>query len=331
MPDDTPAPRRMMQMLTGYWVSASLALAAKLGIADLLKDGPKTADVLAGSTRTSARPLYRLLRALASVGVFAEDEQGRFANTELSECLRADVPFSQRGMAIMNGDEHFRAWAELEYSIRTGRTAFDEVFGKPVFDYLAEHPEQAKIFDEAMVGVHGRESAAMCDAYDFGGFRTLVDVGGGNGSLLWTVLERTPGLRGVLYDLPHVVERARPKLHPRCEAISGTFFDAVPAGGDAYLMRHIIHDWDEEKCLRILGNVRKVIPAEGKLLVVEGVVPPGNGPSFTKLLDLNMLVIPGGMERTEAEYRELFMKGGFRLTRVVPTAGEVSVIEVAPA
>jgi hypothetical protein len=322
----------MLQLVTAYWTSACVHLAAKLRLADHVKAGPRTAEELAKLTGTHAPSLYRMLRGLASVGVFAEDEQKRFRQTELSQTLESDTAFSQRALAVMMGDEHYRAWGELEYSIRTGKVAFDKVFGKPTFDWLAEHPEEAANFDAAMVGVHGAESAAMCDAYDFSAFGTLVDVGGGNGSLIRLVLERFPKLKGVLYDLPHVVERARPNLPAgRCQAVGGSFFESVPAGGDAYLMRHIIHDWDEPRCLTILCNVRKVIPPAGKLLVVEGVVPPGNGPSFTKLLDLNMLVIPGGQERTEAEYRELFAKAGFRLTRIVPTRAEVSVIEGAPA
>jgi hypothetical protein len=265
----------------------------------------------------------------------AEDDQGRFALTELAGCLRRDVPGSQWALAMMMGEEHYRAWGELEYSIRTGKTAFDHVFGKPIFDHLGERPEQARVFDQAMVGVHGQESAAMCDAYDFSTFGTVVDVGGGNGSLISTILQRTPKLRGILYDLPHVVERARANLTAagvadRCATVGGSFFAGVPAGGDAYLMRHIIHDWDDERSLTILGHVRRVIPPAGKLLVGEGVVPPGNGPSFTKLLDLNMLVIPGGKERTEAEYRALFRQAGFRLTRIVPTRSEVSIIEGEP-
>jgi hypothetical protein len=188
-----------------------------------------------------------------------------------------------------------------------------------------------------MVSVHGREANAMCDAYDFSAFGTLIDVGGGNGSLLRIVLGRVPALRGVLYDQPHVVERARAGLPPRCASIAGNFFESVPAhdgraGGTpvAYLMRHIIHDWDDEKSLTILRNIRKVISPPDKLLVIEGVVPPGNGPSFTKLMDLHMMLIPGGKERTEAEYRDLYSKAGFRLTRVVPTESEISVIEGVP-
>jgi SAM-dependent methyltransferase len=334
-PTNPPPGIVMRDMLTAYWTSAALIAAAKLGIADRLASGPKTAAELASATGTLPGPLYRVLRALASVGVFEEMDGGRFALTPLAEQLRDDVPGSQRAMAILMGDEHFRAWAELEHSLRTGGIAFDHVFGKPCFDFLAEHPDKAANFDRAMVSVHGRETSAMCDAYDFSAFGTLADVGGGNGSLIALVLQRTSSLKGILYDLPHVVERARANLQAagvagRCQAIGGSFFESVPAGADAYLMRHIIHDWDDAKALTILKNVRKVIAGGGKLLLVEGVVPPGNGRSFTKLLDLNMMVIPGGKERTEAEYRELYAKAGFRLARIVPTASEVSVIEGVP-
>jgi hypothetical protein len=325
----------MSRMLSAYWISKCLSVAAKLGLADLLKDGSRTPDDLAKATQTHGHSLYRMLRALASVGVFAEDEQGRFGLTPLANQLRSDIPGSQRSLAIITGSEFFLSWSELEHCLRTGETGFDRLFGKGLFDYLAEHREQARIFDEAMVGVHGAESAGMCDVYDFAGLSTLVDVGGGNGSLLTTVLQRTPSLQGILYDLPHVIERAKANLQAaglsaRCRTEAGSFFNRVPAGGDTYLMRHIIHDWDDERSLTILRNVRKVIPQAGKLLVVEGVIPPGNGPSATKLLDLNMLVIPGGMERTQGEYRALFARAGFSLTRIVPTRTEVSVIEGVP-
>src|SRR3954452_17116548 len=240
-PTSPPPGLVMRDMLTAYWTSASLIAAAKLGIADRLASGPKTAAELADATGTLPEPLYRVLRALASVGVFEEIEGGRFALTPLAEQLRDDVPGSQRAMAILMGDEHFRAWGELEHSLRTGGIAFDHVYGKPCFDFLAEHPDKAANFDRAMVSVHGRETSAMCDAYDFSAFGTLADVGGGNGSLIALVLQRTPGLQGILYDLPHVVERARANLQAagvagRCRAIGGSFFESVPAGADAYLM-----------------------------------------------------------------------------------------------
>jgi hypothetical protein len=321
-------------MLTGYWKAQSICVAARLGIADLVKDGPKSADELAKATGTHAQSLYRLLRALASVGVFAEDASQRFAMTPLAACL-LDKPDSQRAVALMMGDEHYQAWGGLLYSIQTGKTAFEHIYRQPVFDYLAAHAEQAKIFDAAMVGVHGAETQAMLDAYDFAPFRKLVDVGGGNGSVLSAVLRKYPNLQGVLYDRPDVIERARVQLRAagleqRCAVAGGSFFDSVPAGGDAYFMRHIIHDWYDEQCLTILRHIRKVIPKDGKLLIVESVIPPGNAPSFAKFLDLNMLVIPGGMERTEAQYHQLFAGAGFRLARIVPTRLEPSVIEGEP-
>jgi ubiquinone/menaquinone biosynthesis C-methylase UbiE len=328
-----PAPQQQIAcMITGYWVSQTLHVAAKLSLADLLKNGPRSADDLAQATATHPRSLYRLLRALASLGVFAEDDRHRFALTPLGECLRGDVPGSQRAMAITSGEEHYRAWGELLYSVRTGQTAFDKLYGLPVFDYLARHPEQAKLFDETMVGVHGRETAAMLEAYDFSGIKVLADIGGGNGSLLTGVLRAYPSMKGILFDLPGVAERARSNLQTaglsdRCQVVGGSFFESAPVGADAYLLRHIIHDWDDERSTRILRNIHRVLDDGGRLLVVESVIPPGNDPCFGKLLDLTMLVIPGGQERTREEYERLFAASGFRLTRTVPTKADVSVIE----
>ncbi len=238
-------------------------------------------------------------------------------------------------MALMMGEEHYRAWGELLYSVKTGKPAFDKVFGQPVFEFLSEHPEQAAIFDKAMVGVHGRETSAILDAYDFSAFSSVADIGGGNGSNLTGLLQRYPELHGTLFDLPGVIGRAgknieKAGLADRIHCIDGDFFESVPGGADAYFMRHIIHDWDDEKALRILENIRRVITEHGRLLVVESVIPPGNEPFFGKLLDVTMLVIPGGQERTEEEYRTLFGKAGFRLSRIVPTQAEVSVIEGVP-
>jgi hypothetical protein len=322
----------MSRMLTGYWISQALYVAAKLGIADLLKDGPRFADDLAQATKSHAPSLFRLLRALASAGVFADDGKGRFILTPLAECLRSDLPGSQRALAIMSGEEHYRAWGELLYSVKTGKTAFDMVYGMPIFEFLSKNLEQAKVFDGAMVGVHGRETLAMTDAYDLSDISILADIGGGNGSLLTTVLKKYPAMRGILYDLPGVTERAKGHLKAagladRCSVIGGNFFESIPSGADAYLMRHIIHDWDDDKARKILQNVHRTMGEDGRLLVVEGVVPPGNDPSFGKLLDLTMLVVPGGKERTEEEYRTLYDACGFHLTRIMPTKAEVSVIE----
>jgi hypothetical protein len=323
---------RMAGMITGYWVSQMVHVAAKLGLADLLADVPKTADELAQATGTHARSLYRLLRALASVGVFSEVDDRRFSQTPLSECLRSDVPGSQWAMAVMMGDEHYHAWGDLLESVRTGQTAFDRLYGQPIFKYLAEHPEQARVFDAAMTSIHGRETQAMLDAYDLSGVHVLADVGGGNGSNLIGILGRYPGIRGVLFDLPHVAERAGANLEAaglsgRCEVVGGDFFASIPVEADAYFLRHILHDWDDEKAGLILRNIRTSMPEGAKLLVIEHVLPPGDEPSFGKLLDLNMLLLPGGVERTEAEFRQLYRGSGFRLTRIVPAQGDLSVVE----
>jgi hypothetical protein len=319
-------------MLTGFWVSQALHVAAHLGIADLVKDGPRSAAELAQATGTHGQSLYRLLRALASVGVFAEDEAGRFGLTPLASCLRTDVPGSQWAAALVNGKELYRAWGDLLYSVQTGHNAFEHLFGKPVFQYLAATPQAAELFDQMMTSVHGAETAAMLEVYDFTPLGTLVDVGGGNGLTLAGVLAKDPLLHGILFDRPDVVERAREPLKAagmehRCLLAGGDFFESVPVGGDAYLLRHILHDWNDAQCLTILGNIRKAMLPRAKLLIVESVIPPGNAPFFGKLLDANMLVITGGMERTAEEYRLLLQKGGFKLARIIPTRMEVSVIE----
>jgi hypothetical protein len=334
-PNDAPPRVVMRQMLTAYWTSQALYVAARLGLADLLKGGPRPVADLAAATSTHASSLYRLLRALASSGVFAETAPQTFGLTPLADCLRSDVPFSQRSSALMMGEEHYQTWGDLLYSIQTGQTAFDYRFGAGIFDYLAGNPRAAAIFDETMTGVHGAETGAMLDAYDFSRFGMLVDVGGGNGTLIMEVLRHTPSLRGVLFDRAHVVGRAAPKLAAaglaaRCATVGGDFFKSVPSGGDAYLLRHIIHDWNDEQAQTILRNVRAVLSPHGVVLVVESVIPPGDGPFFGKWLDLNMLVIPGGKERTADEYRTLFAESGLQLRRVVPTSMEVSVIEASP-
>src|ERR1043166_1625729 len=328
---DIPPFRKIFHMLTGYWTSQAIHVAAKLKLADRVQNGAKTAAELARETDTHPGALHRLLRALASVGCFAEDDQGRFALTPLAECL-LDRPSSQYAVAVFLGEEHYHCWGDLLYSVRTGKPAFDKLYGKPIFDYLSEHPEQARIFDAAMTGIHGPETQAMIDAYDFGGIGTIADIGGGNGSVITAVLNKYPKLKGILYDLPGVIERAQKgiaeaRLTSRCVLMPGSFFEAAPPGADAYMMRHIIHDWDDDKALTILRNVRKVIPPTGKLMVIEMVIEAGNAPDFAKYLDLNMLTLPGGQERTLAEYRDLYAQAGFRLDRAVKTPSPASVIE----
>jgi ubiquinone/menaquinone biosynthesis C-methylase UbiE len=322
---------QVARLVCGYWHTQTIYVAAKLGLAELLKDEPKPVPELARATGTNARALYRLLRALASIGIFAED-QGRFKLTPLAECL---LDPSTKAMATIRGEFQYRAWGELLYSIQTEKSAFEKQHGRPIFDYFGDHPETGKLFDQAMTGVHGRETAAMLEAYDFTGIKTLADIGGGNGSVIAAILKKHPAISGILCDLPAVIERARATikaadLDGRCQLVAGNFFETVPPGADAYIMRHIIHDWDDEKSLKILRNCRKVIGNGGKLLVVEGVVPLGNEPSISKFFDLAMMVLPGGMERTEDEYRRLYDGAGFRLTRIVPTKTWVSVIEGEP-
>jgi hypothetical protein len=328
----------MLHMATGCWVSQAIHIAAKLGIADLLQDGEKACEALAVATQTHAGALYRLLRALASLGVFSEIQDGHFQLTPLAECLRTNVPGSLRGFAIMLGEEeHWRSWGEVLYSVRTGQPAFDHVFGVPQFRYFAEHPEAARLFNEAMMSRSGPENDAVISAYDFSSFGTVIDVGGGQGTLLATILQATANARGVLFDLPHVIASARTTIgqagqSTRCEFTDGNFFDAVPSGGDAYLLKKIIHDWDDNRAISILQNCRRAIPRAGRLLLIEPIIPPGNCPSFNKLLDLLMLVwTGGGKERTEAEHLTLLASAGFELARIIPTASPVSIIEAVPA
>lgn len=328
-----PSPQQQLdRIITGYWVSQAVYAAAKFNIADHLKDGPKSVEVLAEATSTNADALYRLLRALASVGIFAEGKPREFSLTPLAEPLQSDVPGSKRALAMMSGDEQFRAWAEIEYSIQTGKMAFDKAFGKPIFEYLSENPDKARIFDAAMVGIHGRESDVVLEAYDFSDAGVVADIGGGNGSQITRILKKHTDVKGLLFDLPHVIERAKTPiesagLSERCQLVGGSFFEAVPEGANVYLMRHIIHDWDDEKSLTILRNCHQAMSADAKLLIVESVIPPGNEPFGGKFLDLVMLLIPGGKERTEEEYRELLDKAGFKLTQVIPTSSEVSIVE----
>jgi O-methyltransferase domain/Dimerisation domain len=335
-PGAPPPHVQLIQMATGYWISKILYVAAKLELADRLAESPRSADELAAPTGTHAPSVHRLLRALASLGVFTEREGQRFALTPLGEALRSGAPGSARATILtLAGPTFWRAWDEALYSFETGKTAFEKVFGMPAFDYLARHPDEASLFSETMVGVHGEETPAVAAAYDFSGFRTVVDVGGATGNLLAAILSRHPGPRGVLFDLPHVVRDAPALLQARgvADRVSiepGSFFETVPKGGDAYILSHVIHDWSEAQCLTILGHVRKAMQPSGRLLIVEMVLPAGDAPHPGKLLDIMMLLGPGGQERTEAEYAELLGKAGFRLTRVVPTASPVGIVEAVP-
>jgi len=332
-----PPPAQLIQMVSAYWVSKVIYAAAKLGLADRLAAGPQSAAELAGPTRTHAPSLHRLMRTLASLGVLTEREGQRFALTPLGEALKTGAAGSARASVLTIASPWFvGAFEKIMHSLETGGTGFEAAMGLPIFDYLAQHPDEASLFSETMVGVHGNEPAAVAAAYDFSAFKTVVDVGGSTGNMLAGILTHHGGPRGVLFDLPHVVKdapallRAR-GIESRVTIEAGSFFDRVPAGGDAYVLSHIIHDWNEDQCLTILGHCRKAVKSDGRLLIVEMVLPAGDVPHPGKVLDMVMLVCPGGQERTEAEYTPLLRKAGFRVTRVVPTETAVSVVEAVPA
>jgi len=324
-------------MAGASWISAVVYAAAKLAIADHLASGPKSAAELAGATQTHAPSLHRLMRTLAGLGILTEKDAQRFALTPLGEALKAGAPGSARSTLLaFLGPAFWRSWEEFPYSLQSGKTGFEKTWGIPVFEYLAQHPEEASYFSEAMVGFHGSEPPAVAAAYDFSGIKTVVDVGGATGNMLAALLSRHANLRGVLFDRPHVVRDAPALLEARGVAgrvriEPGDFFERVPAGGDAYLLSHIIHDWNEDQCLTILNHCRKVMKPNGRLLIVETVLPTGDTPHQGKVQDMVMLVIPGGQERTEAEYSSLLRKAGFRLNKVVPTDAVVSVVEAVLA
>jgi hypothetical protein len=332
---EVPPPIAMLQMISGFWVSQAIYIAAKLGIADYLQEQPKTVEELATITETHPPSLYRLLRALASVSIFAEDENRRFALTPLATTLQTDAPGSLRFFAISElAQAHYLGWGNLLHSVKTGEIAFDNIAGMNIWDYYAQNPEAGKLFDRSMTNVTETLLEAIINNYDFSSFNTVVDVGGGQGSLITTILKANLKLKGIVFDVPNVIENAKPRLQKenfadRCTTIAGNFFESVPSGGDAYLLKFIIHDWDDEKSLVILKNCHQAMAEDSKLLLFEQVITPGNNPSssFGKLIDLNMMVMTGGCERTEAEYRSLLAAAGFQLTRIVPTSLPINVIE----
>ena len=334
--DETPD-AALGRLTVGFQVSQAIHVAATLGVADLLADGPRTSDELSAATNTHAGSLYRLLRALASVGVFHEDEGRRFSSTPMGALLRSDVPGSLRGWAMHVGRPYFQeAWSHLEHSIRTGDNAFQHVHGTDVWAYRAEHPDESAIFDLAMESQTAASNRALRDAYDFGRFGSVVDVGGGNGALLAALLVEFPAMRGVLLDQPHVVANAaavleRAGVADRCEIVGGSFFDEVPAGGDAYTLKSIIHDFEDERAVAILRICRRAMAADARLLLIERIVGPPNEDPRAKFSDLNMLVAPAGRERALDEWDALVTRAGFRLATATPSTSGLAVIEAAPA
>jgi O-methyltransferase domain/Dimerisation domain len=326
----------MQQMIHGFVFPPMLYVAAKLGIADLLADGPQPIDALAAATGTHASSLYRVLRALASRGVFTQDEGQCFALTPQAALLRTNVPGSLRSMAVYWGSPWlWNAWSHLLDGVQTGQTAFDLAHGTSFFAYLAQHPDDAEVFNQYMAEAPMQRHAAVAAASDFSGMRLVVDVGGGHGASLIALLQAHPALRGVLFDLPQVVAGARDHLlaagvADRCDPVGGDFFASVPPGGDAYLLEAVLHDWDDDRALHILQNCRRVMAGHGKLFVAELIVPEGNAPSQAKLVDVVMLTMLGGQQRTEAEFRALYARAGFQLTNVVLTPSGMYVIEGVP-
>jgi hypothetical protein len=333
MTQELPPPVQLMQILFGFAASRAIGVTAELRIADLLQDGPKTAEELAEHTHVHARSLYRVLRACANVGVYSENSAKQFSLTPLAEPLLSNIPGSLRAMAEMiTTDWQFKTWAELSYSVKTGQPAFDKVHGMSSFEYFWSNKRAGQQFNDAMTSNSAFASVSIVNSYDFSGIPKLVDVGGGHGFLLASILSKYPTVQGVLYDMPAIVAEAEKLLTShgvtdRCQTVGGNFFISVPKGADAYIMKHIIHDWSDEQCITILQNCRTAMSPGGKVLVVEMVLPEGNEPSMGKLLDLQMLQFLPGCERTEAEYRLLFDKAGLQLTRIVPTTSAFSVLE----
>jgi hypothetical protein len=313
----------------------------RLGIADLIEDGSKDSAELARATGTHPSSLLRVLRALCSVGVFAQDHPGRFTLTPLGATLRSGAPDSARAWAAaMLGDEHFHAWGDLMHSVRTGETAFDHLFGQDVWSYRAEHPEHAERFDEAMTNLSGPFADNLLAAYSFARCRRVVDVGGGDGTLVQALLKAIPALTAIVFDLPHVAAKARQRmvtagLEARCEVIGGSMFDSVPAAADVYILSRIMHDWADEPAVAVLTNCRKAMSPGSTLLAIERLLPDRVECSIASeaatFSDLTMMVMNGGRERTEAEYRALFEAAGLSLTRTIATRGEYGVIEAVPA
>ncbi|WP_426736038.1 methyltransferase [Myxococcus faecalis] len=327
--------QRIVDLGFGFILSGALSTAAELGVADRLVQGPRSAASLAEELGVHAQSLYRVLRLLASVEVFAEDEAGRFSLTPAAEYLRTDAPGSLLSAVRMLTQRIF--WAptgELTQTVRTGQTPFDRIFGKPFFDYLTSDPVQGDIFHQGMSSLSDMENKAIAGSYDFTPLRRVVDVGGGHGGFLIEVLQAAPQVRGVLFDHAHVLSGsrvARAGLAERCELVEGDFFQSVPAGADAYVLKRILHDWNDETCVTLLRHCRSAMAEGGRVLVVDTVIPPGNGPHGGKVLDVMMLASLPGRERTEEDFRELFAQADLKLSRILATPTAMSITEAAAA
>ncbi len=337
MEPTVPPPMALYQLATAHYGSRALYVAAKLGIADHLAAGPESADALAKVTATHAPSLRRVLRLLATCGVLTEETDGRFSLTPMGAALKSGSGSMRAAAQLFSGPMVWSTWGDILTSVRTGEPAFQRVFGTDAFGYLEKHPDEAAVFDEAMAAFTTSISAAVANAYDFSAMRSVIDVGGGEGALLVGILRANPTLRGAVFDLPRLSERAQRKisdagLSDRYDFIGGDFFESLPSGHDAYLFKHVIHDWNDEEALRILRTCRKAASPSAKLLLIEGLYPPRvTGPEMRGVAanDVNMLVATGGRQRSEAEFRDLYRAAGFELRRIVPTP-MVSIIEGAP-
>ncbi len=324
--------RALHDLIIGKWISQSISVAATLGVADRLARGPKGTEELAREVGADPRSLYRVMRALSVVGIFAERADGRFEQTPMSACLQSEVRGSWRPFAVFMGSEFsWRSWGDLLYSVRSGKPAFNHVHGGALFDYLAVHPAERDVFDAVMVDITRNLSNAVAASYGFSAFKHIVDVGGGHGALLKAILRGNPGARGTLFDLPEVVQGAKENaveegFADRLEIVAGDVFASVPRGGDAYILSRVIHDWDDDRAGAILDSCAKAMARGTKLLLVESVIRAAE-PSFGKLADLEMLVMTGGRERTEEQYNDLLRHSGFRPVRVVRTPSVADVVE----
>jgi hypothetical protein len=324
----------MRQLIVGGRISQLIGLSVRLGIPDLLKKGAKSVDEIATATHSHSQALYRALRLLASEGVFAEVSERVFGLTPLSETLLSDAPVSLHASALFEVSDIGRlTWANVSHSVKTGQSAFTHAFGAPMFEYLKQHPDAAAVFDAFMAEMTAAAAASIIEAYEFSGLGRVCDVGGGHGVFLASILAARPEMRGILFDLPHVTAGSAATLYragvsDRCATVTGSFFDSVPIGADAYILKSVLHDWSDEQCLRILKNCNSSMPPDARLLVIELDLPPGNQPHFGKYVDMNiMLQTEGGYQRSEEQHRVLFAASGFRLSRVVPTTSALSVTE----
>ncbi len=324
---------QVLTMICGNMAAQAVHTAAELRLADLVQDRPKSTAQLASATGTNEGNLYRLLRALVGLGVFSEPDPGYFGPTPLSACLQSDSPRTLYHLARLGGGWQWQALGELAYSVRTGTPAVEHLFGKEIWRYFSEDdPEAGALFNRAMTSLAGPVDEQIADAYDFSAIQTLVDIGGGHGGFLMTVLKRNLALKGILFDLPEVIEQAREQvaeggLLDRIELVAGDFFQEVPKGGDAYFMRQIIKDWEDEECNIILRNCIQAMNPGGTLLIAERVLGPGTADLLGKLIDLVLMVNLPGRERDEAEFRKLFAAADLTLRRIIPTQSAYKIME----